>query len=105
MADFDIMPSTFLMMFSKVQKALLGLLFLAAFPPRTAYPDDEIRIDLPAGGQLKVRNEFGNINAEVWKNSYVTVSANIGGGGLRRANRGPLNIRNRWTVLINSLWG
>ena len=51
-----------LMMFLKVQKALLGLIFLAAFSPTTAYADDEIRIDLPAGGQLKVRNDFGNVD-------------------------------------------
>ena len=53
------------MMFLKVQKVLLGLLFLAAFSPTTAYADDEIRIDLPAGGQLKVRNDFGSVTAEL----------------------------------------
>ncbi|HET6978452.1 MAG TPA: VWA domain-containing protein [Pyrinomonadaceae bacterium] len=83
----------------KVQKALLGLLFLAAFSPTTAYADDEIRIDLPAGGQLKVRNDFGNINAEVWSNSYVAVSANIGGDGSQRLSRSPIVIDNRGTIL------
>ena len=78
MVDFAIMPRD-LMMFSKVQKALLGLLFLAAFSPTTVYADDEIRIDLPAGGQLKVRNDLGNINAEVWNNSYVAVSLSVDG--------------------------
>jgi VWFA-related protein len=91
------------MMFSKVQKALLGLLFLAAFSPTTVYADDEIRIDLPAGGQLKVRNDFGNINAEVWNNSYVAVSANIGGDGSRRFSRSPIIIDNRGSLLTISV--
>ena len=90
-------------MFLKVQKALLGLLFLAAFSPSTAYADDEIRIDLPAGGQLKVRNDFGNINAEVWSNSYVAVSANIGGDGSRRLSRSPIIIDNRGSLLTISV--
>jgi VWFA-related protein len=91
------------MMFSKVQKAFLGLIFLAAFSPTTAYADDEIRIDLPAGGQLKVRNDFGNINAEVWGNSYVAVSANIGGDGSRRLSRSPIIIDNRGSLLTISV--
>ena len=90
-------------MFLKVQKALLGLLFLAAFSPSTAYADDEIRIDLPAGGQLKVRNDFGNISAEVWSNSYVAVSANIGGDGSRRLSRSPIIIDNRGSLLTISV--
>lgn len=102
MVDFAIMPRD-LMMFSKVQKALLGLLFLAAFSPTTVYADDEIRIDLPAGGQLKVRNDFGNINAEVWNNSYVAVSANIGGDGSRRFSRSPIIIDNRGSLLTISV--
>ncbi|HET7288030.1 MAG TPA: hypothetical protein VFI71_11185, partial [Pyrinomonadaceae bacterium] len=68
---FAIIPEMFL----KVQKVFLGLLALIAFSPATAYADDEIRIDMPAGGELKVRNDFGNVSAEVWHNSYVAVSA------------------------------
>ena len=90
-------------MFLKVQKALLGLLFLVAFSPTTAYADDEIRIDLPAGGQLKVRNDFGNISAEVWNNSYVAVSANIGGDGSQRLSRSPILIDNRGSLLTISV--
>ena len=91
------------MMFLKVQKALLGLLFLAAFSPTTAYADDEIRIDLPAGGQLKVRNDFGNISAEVWNNSYLAVSASIGGDGSQRLSRSPIIIDNRGSLLTISV--
>jgi VWFA-related protein len=90
-------------MFLKVQKVLLGLICLAAFSPATAYADDEIRIDFPAGGQLKVRNDFGNVSAEVWSNSYVAVSASIGGDGSTRLTRSPIIIDNRGSLLTISV--
>ncbi|HYV09613.1 MAG TPA: VWA domain-containing protein [Pyrinomonadaceae bacterium] len=90
-------------MFLKVQKALLGLIFLAAFSPTTAYADDEIRIDLPAGGQLKVRNDFGDVTAEVWSNSHVAVSAVIGGDGSTRLTRSPIIIDNRGLLITISV--
>lgn len=92
-------------MFSNVQKVLLGLLFLAAFSsfPTTTQAEDEIRIDLPAGAQLKVRNDFGNVSAEVWQNSYVAVSALLGGDGSTRFTRSPIIIDNRGTLLTISV--
>ena len=90
-------------MFSKVQKVLCGLIFLAAFSPATAHADDEIRIDLPAGGQLKVRNDFGNVSAEVWNNKFVAVSAVIGGDGTKRLTRSPIIIDNRGLVISISV--
>ncbi len=90
-------------MFLKVHKALLGLLLLAAFSPTTAYADDEIRIDLPAGGQLKVRNDYGNVTAEVWSNSHVAVSAVIGGDGSTRLTRSPIIIDNRGSLITISV--
>lgn len=90
-------------MFLKVQKALVGLLCLAAFSPTTARADDEIRIDLPAGGQLKVRNDFGDVTAEVWNNNYVAVSATIGGDGSTRLTRSPIIIDNRGTLFTVSV--
>jgi len=89
--------------FPKVQKALLGLVLLAAFSPTTAYADDEIRIDLPAGGQLKVRNDFGDVTAEVWSNSHVAVSAVIGGDGSTRLTRSPIIIDNRGLLITISV--
>jgi VWFA-related protein len=89
--------------FSKVQKVLLGLIFLAAFSPTTAYADDEIRIDLPAGGQLKVRNDFGDVTAEVWSNKHVAVSAIVGGDGATRLTRSPIIIDNRGLVITISV--
>src|ERR1044071_3776105 len=90
-------------MFLKVQRAFLALLVLVAFSPTTAYADDEIRIDMPAGGQLKVRNDFGNISAEVWSNSYVAVSATIGGDGSRALTRSPIIIDNRGLLITISV--
>ena len=90
-------------MFSKVQKVFLGLIVLAAFSPATVYADDEIRIDLPAGGELKVRNDFGNVSAEVWRNSYVAVSASIGGDGSVRLSRSPIIIDNRGKLITISV--
>jgi VWFA-related protein len=89
--------------FLKVQKVLLGLLFLAAFSPTTVHADDEIRIDLPAGGQLKVRNDFGDVTAELWSNSHVAVSAIIGGDGSTRLTRSPIIIDNRGSVITISV--
>ncbi|HEU5459031.1 MAG TPA: VWA domain-containing protein [Pyrinomonadaceae bacterium] len=85
----------------KVQKVLLGLIFLAAFSPTTAHADDEIRIDLPAGGQLKVRNDFGNVSAEVWNNNYVAVSAIV--DGPTKLTRSPVIIDNRGSTLTISV--
>jgi VWFA-related protein len=91
-------------MFSKVQEVLLGLVVLAAFSfSPTAHADDEIRIDLPAGGQLKVRNDFGNVTAEVWSNSYVAVSAVVGGDGSKRLTRSPIIIDNRGSLVSISV--
>ena len=91
------------LVFLKVQKVILGLVVLAAFSPATAYADDEIRIDLPAGGQLKVRNDFGDVTAEVWSNNHVTVSAAIGGDGSTRLTRSPIIIDNRGLVITISV--
>ena len=90
-------------MFSKVQKVLYGLVLLAAFSPPTAYADDEIRIDLPADAQIKVRNDFGNVTAEVWTNNYVAVSATIGGDGSTRLTRSPILIDNRGSLVTISV--
>lgn len=90
-------------MFLKVQKALLGLIVLLAFSPGIARADDEIRIDLPAGGELKVRNDFGNVNAEVWHNNYVAVSAAIGGDGSTHLSRSPILIDNRGKLITISV--
>ena len=79
-------------MFSKVQKVLLGLILLAAFSPAKAYADDEIRIDFPAGTELKVRNDFGNVTVDVWSNSYIAVSTDIGADSSAKFIKSPILI-------------
>ncbi|HEX5885435.1 MAG TPA: VWA domain-containing protein [Pyrinomonadaceae bacterium] len=91
------------LVFLKVHKALLGLLFLAAFSPVTTYADDQIRIDLPDDAQIKVRNDFGNVTVEVWANNYVAVSAAIGGDGSTRLTRSPILIDNRGSLVTISV--
>lgn len=83
-------------MFLNATKVLFGLIFLAvlSFSPIT-HADDEIRIDLAPGAQLKVRNDFGNVRAEVWSNNHVAVSATVGGDGSQRFTRSPIIIDNR----------
>ena len=92
-------------MLSNVKKVLLGLIVLAAFSfsPDTAQADDEIRIDLRPGAELKVRNDFGNVRTEVWSSSYVAVSAVIGGDGSTRLSRSPILIDNRGALLTVSV--
>src|SRR6185369_1459023 len=59
--------------------------------------------DFPAGGELKVRNDFGNVSAEVWHNNYVAVSATIGGDGSTRLTRSPILIDNRGKLITISV--
>ena len=91
-------------MFLNAKKVLVGLVLLAVlFASPTTNADDEIRIDLPPGAQLKVRNDFGNVRAEVWSNNYVAISAVIGGDGSKRFTRSPIIIDNRGSVLSISI--
>lgn len=92
-------------MFSKPRKVLWGFLFLAGFlfPPATlaVQSGEEIRIDLPADGQVKVRNDFGSVSVEVWDNSYVAVSASFEGNP--KFTRSPLVIENRGKLVVISV--
>src|SRR5688572_3469795 len=92
-------------MFSKPQQVLWGIVFLAVslFPPTSlaVQQPDEIRIDVPADGQIKVRNDFGNVSVEVWDNSYVAVSATI--EGTVKFTRSPIIIDNRGKLVMISV--
>lgn len=88
-------------MFLKVQKVLCGLVFLVAFSPPTVHSDDEIRIEVRSGAELKVRNDYGNVTAEVWSNSYVAVSATVEGSV--RLSRSPIIIDNRGSLVTISV--
>jgi VWFA-related protein len=81
----------------------LVLLATLLFPTAASAVDfnDEIRIDVPADGQIKVRNDFGNVDVELWNNSYVTVSATIEGSA--KFTRSPIVIDNRGKLLTISV--
>lgn len=66
-----------------------------------AYVDDEIRIELPPGGQLKVRNNFGNVSVEFWNENYATVSASV--EGPTALTRSPIIIDNRGKLVTISV--
>jgi Ca-activated chloride channel homolog len=79
---------------------MLRFLILAAllFPTTVSgAPFDEIRIDVPARAQLKVRNDFGNVQVEVWDQNYVTVSTTVEGSAT--LTRSPILIDNRGTLV------
>jgi VWFA-related protein len=88
-------------MLLNLQKVLLGLVVLTALSPAIVHADDEIRIELPTGAELKVRNDFGNVSAEIWRNSYVAVSAVIEGSA--SFSRSPILIDNRGSLLTISV--
>jgi VWFA-related protein len=84
---------------------MLGLVLLVTlFFPTTVpalFADDEIRIDVPADGQITVRNDFGSVSVELWDNSYVAVSATFDGSA--RFSRSPIVIDNRGKLLAISV--
>lgn len=84
---------------------LLRLILVAAllFPTVAlgAYVDDEIRIELPPGGQVRVRNDFGNVSVELWNESYATVSASVEGS--TPLTRSPIIIDNRGKLVTISV--
>jgi Ca-activated chloride channel homolog len=63
--------------------------------------DEGIRFDVPAGGQVRVENSFGNVTAEVWTKGYVSVSVTIAGG--LRLTRSPILAENRGKLLAISV--
>src|SRR5258707_12523681 len=86
-------------MSSKVIRLLYGLILTAFlfFPiPSLGRPvAEDIRIDVPPDGQVRVENQFGNVSAEIWNNSYVSVSAAAEGDRSTRFTRSPIIMDNR----------
>ena len=62
---------------------------------------DEIRIEVPADGQIKVRNDFGNVSVELWDNSYAAVSATFETSA--KFSRSPIVIDNRGKLVMISV--
>ena len=75
---------------------LFALLF-----PTTAQGADELRIELPPGSQLKVRNDFGNVSAERWDQNYASVSYTV--EGTATLTRSPILIDNRGKLVTISV--
>ena len=92
-------------MFSKPQQVFWGFLCLAVFlfSPTTlaAQSSDEVRVEVPADSEIKVRNDFGNVSVELWNNSYVAVSATF--ESTAKFTRSPIVIDNRGKVLTISV--
>ncbi|HET8781655.1 MAG TPA: VWA domain-containing protein, partial [Pyrinomonadaceae bacterium] len=83
---------------------MLRFLILAAlfFPTTVSSATlDDIRIELPPGTQLKVRNDYGNLSVELWDQNYAAVSANIEGSGT--LTRSPIVIDNRGKLITISV--
>jgi VWFA-related protein len=82
-----------------------GLILLAAllFPGQVSAADstDEIRIDVPADGQIKVRNDFGKVSVETWNNTYVAVSATF--ETTAKFTRSPIVLDNRGKLIMISV--
>ncbi|HEX5966003.1 MAG TPA: VWA domain-containing protein [Pyrinomonadaceae bacterium] len=83
---------------------MLRFLILAAllFPTTVSgAPFDEIRIELPPGSQLKVRNDYGNLDVEQWDQTYAAVSYTIEGSAT--LTRSPILINNQGKLVTISV--
>ncbi|MEP6717914.1 MAG: VWA domain-containing protein [bacterium] len=94
-------------MFSlSLKRVLAVVLYFALLPSISAQtPPAEapqgIRIEFVAGNHLRIENQFGTIDAEVWKENYVTVSAIVEGSN--PLARSPVVIENRKQLLSISI--
>jgi VWFA-related protein len=60
-----------------------------------------IRIEFVSGSHLRIENQFGDVDAEVWHENYVTVSAEVEGS--KPLARSPVVIENRKQLLLVSI--
>ncbi|MDQ6652560.1 MAG: VWA domain-containing protein [Acidobacteriota bacterium] len=60
-----------------------------------------VQVELPAGGHLRIENQYGEVATEVWKEKYVSVTATI--EGTRPLARSPVVIANRNQLLAISI--
>lgn len=83
---------------------MLRFLILAAlfFPTTVSSATlDDVRIELPPGTQLKIRNDYGNVSVELWDQNYAAVSASIDGSAT--LTRSPIVIDNRGKLITISV--
>lgn len=91
-------------MFLKFRRLWLGLiilpgLFLSSSVSLGNHFDDEIRIDVPTDGRVRVENRFGDVSAEVWDKTYVSVSVAVTSPKPASLTRSPIVIDNRANFL------
>ena len=83
---------------------MLRFLLLAAllFPITVSGASfDEIRIELPPGSQLKVRNDYGNLAVEQWPQNYAAISYTTDGSAT--LTRSPILINNQGKLVTISV--
>lgn len=83
---------------------MLRFLILTAllFPTTVlgAHPD-ELRIELPRGSKLEVRNDFGTVSVELWNENYASVSYTTDGSAT--LTRSPILINNQGKLVTISV--
>lgn len=62
---------------------------------------DGIRIEFVSGSHLRIENQFGSVDAEVWKENYVSVAATVEDS--KPLARSPVVIENRKQLLSVSI--
>ncbi|MBC8032472.1 MAG: VWA domain-containing protein [Pyrinomonadaceae bacterium] len=89
-------------------RILVGVAFFSAFPAFSVVsqtPSNSVyqgvQIDAPAGGQIRIENQYGEVRIEVWKEKYVSVSAFFDPGA--SFVRSPVVIENRLRLLAISV--
>ena len=83
---------------------MLRFLLLAAllFPTTVSGASfDEIRIELPPGSHLQVRNDYGKLNIELWDQNYAAVSYTTEGSAT--LTRSPILINNQGKLVTISV--
>src|SRR5437867_5416325 len=91
-------------MYSKVRRLCFSLiilpgLFLSSNSSLGNNPDDDIRIDVPADGRVRIENRFGDVSVQVWDRTYVSVSAIVTSPTPSTLTRSPIVIDNRGNYL------
>jgi len=95
-------------MFSfSLQRVIVVILFfgLLSLPvsagEQQSEPVEGIRIEFVSGSHLRIENQFGEIEAEAWKENYISVSTAVEGS--KPLARSPVVIENRKQLLSISI--
>ena len=69
-----------IMLLPTAKRVFAGLFLLLTFVTISSQtlptrPDEGIQIDAPAGGRVRIENQFGEAQVDVWSEKYISVSA------------------------------